>query len=1402
LTTVSSLYVRILGDASGLQRTLAQSATSVKGFGTSVQASTGTATKGISTMTASLVGVAVAAKAASDFTAFQTTMVRTQTLAGATATEMHKASDEILNVSTSLGKGPQELADALYFTESAGIDASHAMDVVTVSAKASAVGLGDTATVADALTSVMNAYGEENIDAAQAADILTAAVREGKGEADAIAGAIGRVIPVASEMGVSFDQVAGGIAALTQTGLDANEAVTSLRGILVGMLDPTDQAKEALRGVGLTVQDLQTSIAQQGLLPTLQLLEDRFHGNRQALAQVFGNVRALTGAMSLLGKNGDDVRGVFERVSDSAGTVDEAFALVQETAEFKLQQALAAVQTALIEVGGAIAPIVTGMADLLQILGPVLPQLALLAGALLALKIATSVKTWFVDLAAQTAILGETSATAAAQMTLFETAQAGAGSAASLFGRIIQRVFNSGFATGGARLLEFAVLMDGAVAGFHEGAAALEGIKAALKGDWETVADKATTAIDTVAQASKGLAGIPLRFLSGGQAPSFGPSKEQLENAQAGFDAINDALKAGQISASDAKDRFRELADEMGIHLTDAFYANVDALYAMDVGISHVSPAMTDLRDKQREAAAAARELAAAQQLAAKRSDFLAANRGQIADLANLTGSTAAELVSGIKEATDEGPAAVHAFVRETLGALHEWRDEAAAQLTGLGDVFSGLAQDSHLTAADVSTAFTDAAADTKSFAADLKTIAETGGENGEELARQLLAIGPSMATTADVIAGSGAEMRDKLVGQFGDILKSGQDGAKGLQTALVGPIKDIRDLLLSIARHFDPSIELKDHGTKDKIDGMQEGLEGLADNYDPSVNLHDHGTPGKIASMQEGLEGLADDYNPSVKVDDHGSKKQVDDLHAALRGLTAQTYTAAVIIKTTRENIVHAGGLIFHDGGDVSEAVPRFHSGDLAPDEVPAILQKGEYVIQRSAVQKLGPSFLDRLNRLHEGGPVAEMGTALVPALDTALAAIFRRATAQPDTTASRGILALVEHSQDVISLLGAMDTSIREFARHAKDALTPDHFKAFIRELHQAIQQDDWRSFADQIREAVGPDVWRKLADDARQAFESGRLGEITGVIRDALRTDQWQEFARTVRQDAVSALKTFHDQAVTSLDFTANALADLESTASSAMESLKSGTDLTGRALWDLHDAARLTGTEILHALERSARQTRAFARDLLEISHIGGQAAKDLAAQLLASGNILAAAAIADAPEGLQKAIVKAFGEAENATDRFADKLTHSIVGALQDIEKILRSIARQWRIHLNIDTTRTGSHHSGGAVMHSGGLAPDETLAVLQRGEYVIQRRAAQQIGPATLDALNRLHEGGYVQAMRQIEALTPKAQEHAPVRVTVNVAQPKPDVRVSVRADRRILERDLDYATLTDGYFD
>lgn len=192
-------------------------------------------------LTTSILAVGGAmAKTAMDF---ESSMSKIIGLVGISKEQVAEWNNEILKMAGAVGKAPKELAEALYFITSAGIKGSEAMDILEASAKAASAGLGETKTIADLLTSAMSAYGMKNLSAAKATDILVAAVREGKGEASEFAGALGKVLPIASEMGVRFDEVAAATAAMSRTGLDVNEATTALRGILSSLLSPTREAE-------------------------------------------------------------------------------------------------------------------------------------------------------------------------------------------------------------------------------------------------------------------------------------------------------------------------------------------------------------------------------------------------------------------------------------------------------------------------------------------------------------------------------------------------------------------------------------------------------------------------------------------------------------------------------------------------------------------------------------------------------------------------------------------------------------------------------------------------------------------------------------------------------------------------------------------------------------------------------------------------------------------------------------------------------------------------------------------------------------------------------------------------------------------------------------------------------
>jgi len=385
VATAAELLAVLRADSRQFSATMTRAVAQTRGLETSASRFSKTAKAGFL-----LVGAAVA-KSVVDFVRFESTMTRLVTLGGAAQGEMRGLSKSVLAMAGDVATAPQELAEGLYFVYSAGIRGKAAMETLEYAAKGAAIGLGTVETVADATTSVLNAYGQENITAARATAVLREAVEQSKREADEIAGAIGRVLPIASEMGVEFEQVAGAIAAMTRTGNDANEAVTALRGVLVGILDPTDRAEKVLGQYGLSVKSLQEAIRGGNVVDVLLQLKDAFGENERAMGQVFPNVRALVGVLSLVGDNADAAQEAFRGVAQATvQELNESFEIFAATAEGKVRAAWASISAAMIEFGGAVAPVLKALADLVAVAAPLLKILLPLAAAWAVVRLAAA----------------------------------------------------------------------------------------------------------------------------------------------------------------------------------------------------------------------------------------------------------------------------------------------------------------------------------------------------------------------------------------------------------------------------------------------------------------------------------------------------------------------------------------------------------------------------------------------------------------------------------------------------------------------------------------------------------------------------------------------------------------------------------------------------------------------------------------------------------------------------------------------------------------------------------------------------------------------------------------------------------------------------------------------------
>jgi TP901 family phage tail tape measure protein len=386
----SNLKLNITGDSSKLKNALSSASSKLQSFGSKMQ-SVG---KSMSTrLTLPLVAAGAAAtKMAFDF---DKSMSQIESLVGIAGDKVKEMGEVAKKMAVDTGRSANEAAEALFFITSAGLRGADATDTLSASLRAAAVGLGETKTIADLATSAMNAYGVENLNATGATDILVAAVREGKLEASELAGAMGGVIPIASNMGVGFDEVGAALAAMSRTGTNAANGATQLTAILASIKKPTQQSAEAMLALGTSQEEISQSLAERGLMPTLMDLSARLEQTGMDATAIFPNIRALKGVLDLTGKGAADNVKIFDALSNTMGATDEAFNKTSKTASFQVTQGLNAMKTSLLSIGQTILEMVapaiqkigafmTNLSEKFNALSPTVKKIIIVFGGVVA----------------------------------------------------------------------------------------------------------------------------------------------------------------------------------------------------------------------------------------------------------------------------------------------------------------------------------------------------------------------------------------------------------------------------------------------------------------------------------------------------------------------------------------------------------------------------------------------------------------------------------------------------------------------------------------------------------------------------------------------------------------------------------------------------------------------------------------------------------------------------------------------------------------------------------------------------------------------------------------------------------------------------------------------------------
>ena len=297
---------------------------------------------------------------------FEAAIVRLQTQLNISNEAFAAASSQALRLAADYGIAANDLANASFAIQSAGLRGAEGLQATETAAKLAAIAFGDARSAGVLLAGAINAYGRENLTAARAGEVLLAIVDQGKVEASELVNTFGRLLAPANQLSIPLEDIGAAIATYTRLGVPTSEAVNAVRGALFALIKPSEQAKNIFEEFGITVTDVQAMIRQQGFVETLRFLRNEVAGSDEEFARIVPRIRGYGASLALTNKQAELYNEIQGNITASAGKLENAIERVQDTTANKWAQTLQTVNTLLIQMGEEVLPLVNDALDVVR----------------------------------------------------------------------------------------------------------------------------------------------------------------------------------------------------------------------------------------------------------------------------------------------------------------------------------------------------------------------------------------------------------------------------------------------------------------------------------------------------------------------------------------------------------------------------------------------------------------------------------------------------------------------------------------------------------------------------------------------------------------------------------------------------------------------------------------------------------------------------------------------------------------------------------------------------------------------------------------------------------------------------------------------------------------------------
>ncbi|HBH2947537.1 TPA: phage tail tape measure protein [Clostridioides difficile] len=319
----------------------------------------------LATTAGALIGGIGVGSAVKGFATFEQSMKNTQAVSGATGKEMEALTAKARQLGRETSFTAKDAGDAMYYMGMAGWKSEQMIKAIPDVLNLAAAGGTDLALTSDIVTDGLTALGMTANDTTEFVDVMAATITNSNTSVELMGETFKYIGSVGGALGVSMKDLSLATGLMASASVKGSMAGTSLRGGLVRLIKPPEEAASAIKKYGIELK--KNKNGSLDLAGTIGSLREKLGGLEKvekgaAIQSIFGRT-AMAGWAAIVNASESDFNKLTTAIAESEGEAKRIADMKLDTLSGQFEILKSAIDDVRISVGQRLGPMTRGFVE-------------------------------------------------------------------------------------------------------------------------------------------------------------------------------------------------------------------------------------------------------------------------------------------------------------------------------------------------------------------------------------------------------------------------------------------------------------------------------------------------------------------------------------------------------------------------------------------------------------------------------------------------------------------------------------------------------------------------------------------------------------------------------------------------------------------------------------------------------------------------------------------------------------------------------------------------------------------------------------------------------------------------------------------------------------------------------